>query len=142
MGVPGGHPEGQEGNAAAGAAENESVEFGFVADPDGVDPVSRVEGCVGGEGPLAGESLLMLLLLLLDEKAVLVVVDTKKAGADGGEDGHFFRGGVFSCFMFAFLVLCLLGLRLFYSFTAVAVDIDGCPWDHVCGRWGESKWTA
>lgn len=104
MGVPGGHPEGQEGNAAAGAAENESVEFGFVADPDGVDPVSRVEGCVGGEGLLAGESLLMLLLLLLvDEKAVLVVVDTKKAGADGGEDGHFFRGGFF-------LVLCLLFL--------------------------------
>lgn len=104
MDVPGGHPEGQEGNAAAGAAENESVEFGFVADPDEVDPVSRVEGCVGGEGPLAGESLLMLLLLLLvDEKAVLVVVDTKKAGADGGEDGHFSRGGFF-------LVLCLLFL--------------------------------
>lgn len=119
------------------------MEFGFVADPDGVDPVSRVEGCVGGEGPLVGESLLMLLLLLVDEKAVLVVVDTKKAGADGGEDGHFFRGrGGVSCFMFAFLVLCLLGLRLFYSSTAVAVDIDGCPWDHVCGRWGESKWTA
>lgn len=111
MGVPGGHPEGQEGNAAAGAAENESVEFGFVADADGVDPVSRVEGCVGGEGPLAGESLLMLLLLVVDEKAVLVVVDTKKAGADGGEDGHFFRGRGGG----GFLVLCLLFLKfLFY----------------------------
>lgn len=110
MGVPGGHPEGQEGNAAAGAAENESVEFGFVADPDGVDPVSRVEGCVGGEGTLAGESLLMLLLLV-DEKAVLVVVDTKKAGADGGEDGHFFRGRGGG----GFLVLCVLFLKfLFY----------------------------
>lgn len=118
------------------------MEFGFVADPDGVDPVSRVEGCVGGEEPLAGESLLMLLLLLVDEKAVLVVVDTKKAGADGGEDGHFFRGGFFLVLCLLFLFLCLLGLRLFYSSTAVAVDIDGCPWDHVCGRWGESKWTA
>lgn len=109
MGVPGGHPEGQEGNAAAGAAENESVEFGFVADPDGVDPVSRVEGCVGGEGPLAGESLLMLLLLVLvDEKAVLVVVDTKKAGADGGEHGHFQLSGDFSCFMFAGVEAVLL----------------------------------
>lgn len=119
MGVPGGHPEGQEGNAAAGAAENESVEFGFVADPDGVDPVSRVEGCVGGEGPLAGESLLMLLLLLVDEKAVLVVVDTKKAGADGGEDGHFFRGGFF-------LVLCLLFLFMFAGVEAVLLVYCGC----------------
>lgn len=120
MGVPGGHPEGQEGNAAAGAAENESVEFGFVADPDGVDPVSRVEGCVGGEGPLAGESLLMLLLLV-DEKAVLVVVDTKKAGADGGEDGHFFRGG--------FLVLCLLfkfSCFMFAGVEAVLLVYCGC----------------
>lgn len=50
--TPGCHPEGYEGDATAGAAEDEGVEVFFIADAGWVDAVSGGEGWGGGE--LAG----------------------------------------------------------------------------------------